>query len=437
MTPPPPSAAAAAEGSSRLGLQKQPQPQPQPQPQQLQLRGSIVVVAKCPIPGQCKTRLLPLLGAAGAATLARAMLSDILVTLSTRHPLLLQQQQQSVQVQKILLYAPLNENGQQMMQQILHETHLHEYPDNASPTDAAHSHAAAAAAAAASWILMPMLSGDNDDDDDDGSSNDDDNDDWQSSDLGAKLASALRRVRQIAKQQQQQPEQHQPPGPVVFLGMDAPELPLDEICAALLVSSPESTSTAVLCPASDGGYGMLSVPPNVDDAHAHADVFADMLWSHPLTDLCQIKALTDAGVTSTRIGKLMHDVDEPDDVAALAQRLSSLSTSTEPQQQPKTSLCCLLDRPSAAAVAARTAMESDSTTTTSSSLSSSLSASSSCPYTKKVLKLLGQWPSSNSTNANHNTQSTLLYIIITIKYYYSYIRLYTKRTQCSCLGQIA
>lgn len=44
---------------------------------------SIVVVAKCPIPGQCKTRLIPLLGPDGAAKLARAMLSDVLVVLSS------------------------------------------------------------------------------------------------------------------------------------------------------------------------------------------------------------------------------------------------------------------------------------------------------------------------------------------------------------------
>lgn len=38
--------------------------------------------AKCPLPGTSKTRLSALLGADGAASLARAMLSDILVSLS-------------------------------------------------------------------------------------------------------------------------------------------------------------------------------------------------------------------------------------------------------------------------------------------------------------------------------------------------------------------
>ena len=45
-------------------------------------RGAIVVVAKCPMPGKCKTRLGPFLGEEGAALLARGMLSDVLVTLT-------------------------------------------------------------------------------------------------------------------------------------------------------------------------------------------------------------------------------------------------------------------------------------------------------------------------------------------------------------------
>ncbi len=44
--------------------------------------GAIVVIAKCPVSGVSKTRCAPLLGYDGAASLAKAMLSDILVTLS-------------------------------------------------------------------------------------------------------------------------------------------------------------------------------------------------------------------------------------------------------------------------------------------------------------------------------------------------------------------
>jgi hypothetical protein len=44
--------------------------------------GSIVLVAKCPIPGKSKTRLIPLLGEDGSVALAQAMLSDILTNLT-------------------------------------------------------------------------------------------------------------------------------------------------------------------------------------------------------------------------------------------------------------------------------------------------------------------------------------------------------------------
>ena len=46
------------------------------------IKSSIVVVAKCPIPGKSKTRLARLLGEAGAARVAKAMLCDVLTTLS-------------------------------------------------------------------------------------------------------------------------------------------------------------------------------------------------------------------------------------------------------------------------------------------------------------------------------------------------------------------
>mmetsp|Transcript_12575 Transcript_12575/g.26501 ORF Transcript_12575/g.26501 Transcript_12575/m.26501 type:complete len:128 (+) Transcript_12575:151-534(+) len=46
------------------------------------IRGSIVVVAKCPIPGKSKTRLIPLMGEMGSVRLAKSMLSDVLKTIA-------------------------------------------------------------------------------------------------------------------------------------------------------------------------------------------------------------------------------------------------------------------------------------------------------------------------------------------------------------------
>lgn len=43
---------------------------------------SIVVIAKCPIPGSSKTRLIPTLGDVGAADLAKAMLLDVLTSIA-------------------------------------------------------------------------------------------------------------------------------------------------------------------------------------------------------------------------------------------------------------------------------------------------------------------------------------------------------------------
>lgn len=45
---------------------------------------SIVVVAKAPLPGRSKTRLIPLLGEEGSVQVAEAMLSDVLVAISVR-----------------------------------------------------------------------------------------------------------------------------------------------------------------------------------------------------------------------------------------------------------------------------------------------------------------------------------------------------------------
>lgn len=165
------------------------------------------------------------------------------------------------------------------------------------------------------WILMPMSSGN----------------DLQSSDLGAKLTDALIRARQQQQQLQSTvTNDATKSGPVVFLGMDSPETPLEEIAAIFdetsassMSSSATTTTTATLLPADDGGYGMLSVPPQ---APANI-VFSGVRWSQSLTALSQLKALTDANIP-VRIGRLMHDIDEPDDVRALVQRLQTKNSST-------------------------------------------------------------------------------------------------------------
>jgi glycosyltransferase A (GT-A) superfamily protein (DUF2064 family) len=219
-------------------------------------RDAIVVFAKAPIPGQAKTRLIPLLGEDGSADLARAMLSDVLVSLSS-----LEWQKSTY---KILMYAPGDSVGQFQMTRILEGLGIQDQ-----------------------WLLEPMISGE-----------------LGASDLGAKLTHALRHTRQYLKQEGQFD------APVTFLGMDSPELPLDELEAAL--SYPK---VATMCPAQDGGYGLLRIP-----SFARDTLFEGIRWSDSLTAVSQLKGLTDAGVP-VRLGRLMNDIDEPTDVKALAARL--------------------------------------------------------------------------------------------------------------------
>jgi glycosyltransferase A (GT-A) superfamily protein (DUF2064 family) len=168
---------------------------------------------------------------------------------------------------KILLYAPPTLQGLEGMKSILDSL------ESETKTD---------------WTLIPMLSRD-----------------LQSSHLGHLLTDALVRVREI-----------QSNVPVMFLGMDSPEVPLDEVVHAIH-STP---AVATLCPAGDGGYGMLCVPSNTDAKQ----VFEGVRWSNSLTALSQLKALTDMNVP-VRLGRLMHDIDTPDDVQALVDRLKQSS----------------------------------------------------------------------------------------------------------------
>jgi glycosyltransferase A (GT-A) superfamily protein (DUF2064 family) len=256
-----------------------------------QVTGAIVVVAKCPIQGKSKTRLIPLLGEQGSVALAKAMLSDVLWTVEACPAF--------DKVQKILLYAPGNATGLTMMQGIFQELRLPFHPQQSSSSSP--SFTVPDKNPNDGWTLLPMVEGD-----------------LNASDLGSKLEDALCRARQCMMLSMHEGQE----GGVVFLGMDAPELGLDDIVMGLVNASTTATTTttttmsAMLCPADDGGYGMLCVPPNADPSRT----FRNMYWSHSLTAVSQIKNLTDQNIL-VNIGKLMYDIDEPSDVEALCQRL--------------------------------------------------------------------------------------------------------------------
>lgn len=241
---------------------------------------AIVLVAKCPIPGKSKTRLAKdkRLGNEGAADLARAMISDVLERVG-RYP-------SFKKVLKILLYAPGNEEGETIMSDLLASLKS----TNSSIFN--------------TWVLMPM--------------NDSSIKDMTSSNLGDKLKSALRRTRQLLISSRKDPSDCKEDGGVLFIGMDAPDIPLDEMLNGILHSSPPHNQ-AFLCPTYDGGYGVIGIPPC-----APIQVFDGVRWSDPLTTTSQIKALSDWN-TSVVMGKIMYDVDEPEDIPLLADRICTLN----------------------------------------------------------------------------------------------------------------
>ena len=221
--------------------------------------------------------------------------------------------------------------------------------------------ASAAAACSNAWTLHPVLST---------TAN---MHDLRSSQLSAILENAVVTARQ-----------RRPNATVVLLGMDAPELPMAELVAVCSCSNNSdhmaAGAAALLCPAADGGYGLLSVPSSADAAR----IFAGVQWSHPLTAVSQLKALTDSfgsGISSVILGPLVHDIDTPDDVHALVTRLQLPTQQQQPNAGAASSSCCTADdclsRPSALVTLSATCVPPSST------------LSLSCRHTRQALIKLG------------------------------------------------
>ena len=217
------------------------------------------------------------------------------------------------------------------------------------------------------WTLIPMM------EDHPGGGG---GDQLKSSDLGHKLTHALKEMRRRFGNDN---------GPVIFLGMDSPELPLDEIASAL-----EQGHQALLCPAGDGGYGMLSVPAQVPAECVFLPLSPTIVegswtvsrWSTSLTAVAQLKALTDVHV-SVRLGRLMHDMDEQKDIDALCQRLQEsperpVATEAETRTSPTGNSNTEQPRP----------MPGDCLMKT--SRRGGIQQTAPCHYTRQSLKRLGQ-----------------------------------------------
>lgn len=299
--------------------------------------GAVVVFAKCPIAGASKTRLTPLLGPEGAALLAKAMLSDILVSLSECSLL--------NNTLKVLVYAPGTQSGESQMVSILQSLHLSYHKMDIDPTKAQQSDQINSPNRETEnnsfdtngWILLPMKSSaptTNNNHIQQKQSPNASKSDLTSSSLGDKLEDALERTRKlIGMVKSSTISKNNRNEAVLFLGMDSPELPMEEIVYGLLQSNDHPSTNentynckdnesktfngkAHMCPANDGGYGLLSVPKHAPSSK----IFSSVRWSNSLTAVSQLKALTDCDV-EVSLGKLMYDVDEPADVKNLAMRL--------------------------------------------------------------------------------------------------------------------
>jgi glycosyltransferase A (GT-A) superfamily protein (DUF2064 family) len=361
----------------------------------------IAVIAKCPIAGQSKTRLQPLFTRSnahctnddGASIVAKAMLRDVLVSISHCCHQARNDNETSnnsnksndteIIIDQFLFYAPPNQEGYEMMQHIVDSCH-----DKSTGSRSSRC-------IAEDWTLFPV---DNSPPNSTKENEVIDGDyESHSNNLSNILSNAVRTG---------QTRYATIPTTVILLGMDAPEIPMLELyniitTPSLSLSSPLSqepsvtlplpppittTPSAFLCPAYDGGYVLLSIPPLVHPETIQT-IFQSVspYWSHPLTAITQIKALSDVGIP-TIVGPIVHDIDTPDDVLELIQRLKSY-TRTQSYDTRVTAVevntgtnmeieTCTLYRPSVL----RTA-----TTTTTPSPTSIFPNYVPCPYVRQAL----------------------------------------------------
>lgn len=162
-------------------------------------RGTLMLVAKFPAAGTSKTRLSKAFGGAGGATVALAMLQDLLVRLASDDRLR--------DIALCVYFAP--ESRRLDMENLLHNL-----------GDGYRQR----------WEVVPM----------DGLSTN-----LLSSDLGQILANGLLEGRRRSG------------GPVVFIGMDTPHLSVDWIVESV---DRAVNGIAAIYPSTDGGYVLLALP---------------------------------------------------------------------------------------------------------------------------------------------------------------------------------
>jgi glycosyltransferase A (GT-A) superfamily protein (DUF2064 family) len=296
----------------------------------------IAVIAKCPIAGQSKTRLESLFkslessdaqqvaSSIGAATIAQAMLSDVLHSISDccraarNYCKNNSKRNSNLIIDQLLFYSPPTPDGYRKMQSIVATVSADDEGKTLKDE----------------WNLLPMDYTDYNQRDCN-SKNKSCSDKVDDTSTTAATTSAFQHVQTTSNNlsnilsnavrtcKDRYPNQSTT---VILFGMDAPELPIEELYILLLTiqqTPKQLQNTALICPAYDGGYVMLSVPPDITiDSRKINTIFQSVYpyWSHLLTAIVQIKALSDNG-TKTIIGTLVHDIDTPNDIYELIQRL--------------------------------------------------------------------------------------------------------------------
>lgn len=174
----------------------------------------LILMARFPSPGKCKTRLIPRLGAEGACAFALAALSDLLHLYA------------SLWLRKTLLYTP--ESAREEIEEFLRREQLQD-----------------------AWGIYPQVT---------------------TPDLGGRLRGALGYVKGLSQDQESASLQT---GSVTFIGMDCFDLDTARIQRSAALVTP---TKAHVLPARDGGYVLLSVPVNCQDA-----IFDRIPWSSSST----------------------------------------------------------------------------------------------------------------------------------------------------------
>lgn len=202
---------------------------------------AIAVMAKAPEPWRVKTRLIPALGADGAARLARAFLLDS-ATIAGR--------------------AARRASG---------TAYVLASPDGSC----------AALGELTGLAALPQGGGD----------------------LGARIVAAFAAL--FARGH----------APVLLLGADAPTLPERHVAEALALVS-ERPGHAVFGPASDGGYWCVAL------ASPAPSLFEGIAWGTATVLEATCAAAARAGIP-VALAAPWHDIDAPDDLAALAGELDA------------------------------------------------------------------------------------------------------------------